>query len=171
MSQAPHVRRCPHLSARKTHRTTHGVAHQTSLRSRRTMMTHTNSRTREAGRLFILPVTDALDHISTQASPHAGLTAPSRALARGGRTPGSRSDRGGKSRAECQASAPRRRGLSRVLSAGVCVDRSGPSRHRAAPHEWRLHTRATATSDCPCLVSLPRRCRAPLEYSLGIIPM
>jgi hypothetical protein len=126
---------CPHLSARNTHRTTDGVAHQTSLRSRRTMMTRANSRTREAGCLFILPVTDTLGHISTQASPHAGLIEPPRAMARDGRIPGSRSDHGGESRAECQAFARRRRGLCRALSDGVCVDRSGPGRHRAAPHE------------------------------------
>ncbi len=56
-------------------------------------MTRANSRAREAGRLFILPVTDSLDHISTQASPHTGLTAPSRVLARDGRIPDSRFDR------------------------------------------------------------------------------
>jgi hypothetical protein len=35
-------------------------------------MTRTNSRRWEAGRLFILSVTDHLDHVSTQAFPHTG---------------------------------------------------------------------------------------------------
>jgi hypothetical protein len=64
-----------------SHHVDDGVAHHTSLRSRRTMMTRTNSRRREAGRLFILSVTDHLDHVSTQAIPHTGLH---RAAARAG---------------------------------------------------------------------------------------
>ena len=48
-----------------SHRITDGVAHQTSLRSRRTMMTRANSRAREAGRLFILPVTIAGPRLHT----------------------------------------------------------------------------------------------------------
>ena len=45
-------------------------------------MTRANSRAvREAGGLFILPVTALPDHISTQACPHTGLTAPSRVMA------------------------------------------------------------------------------------------
>jgi len=43
---------------------------------RRTMMTRANFGAREAGRLFILPVTGSLDHMSTQASPHAGNHRP-----------------------------------------------------------------------------------------------
>jgi hypothetical protein len=48
-----------------------GVVHQTSLRSRRTMMTLTNSlQVREAGSLITFPVTDSQDQLPTQASPH-----------------------------------------------------------------------------------------------------
>jgi hypothetical protein len=69
VSKAMSVCGCPPLNAQNSYRITDGVAHQTSLRSQGTMMTRADSREREAGRLFILPVT-ARDHISTQASPH-----------------------------------------------------------------------------------------------------
>ena len=56
-------------------------------------MTRANSRRWEAGRLFILSVTDHLDHVSTQAFPHTGLTALPLVPVRDGRTPRNRSDR------------------------------------------------------------------------------
>ena len=76
-------RRCAlsdvHTSTLETsHYIKNGVAHQTSLRSRRTMMTRANSRRREAGRLFILPVTSCgRPHL------HTGIPAyrPHRAVA------------------------------------------------------------------------------------------
>src|SRR5687767_12829882 len=79
---------------------------------------------REAGRLNILPVTVEPDHFSTQAFPHKGLTAPSLAMARDGRTPGSQSDRVTESTAECPVCALRQRALFRIPFAAVCVDRS-----------------------------------------------
>ena len=61
-----------------------GVAHQTSLRSRRTMMTRANSlRAREAGSLISLPVTH--DH-DPHKHPRTGATVMTAVVGYGGRT-------------------------------------------------------------------------------------
>jgi hypothetical protein len=61
-----------------------GVAHQTSLRSPRTMMTRANSlHLREAGSLISLPVTH--DH-DTRKHPRTGATVMTVAVGYGGRT-------------------------------------------------------------------------------------
>ena len=68
-----------------------GVAHQTSLRSRRTMMTRANSlHAREAGSLISLPVTH--DH-DPHKHPRTGATVMTAVVGDGGRTPHNQSDR------------------------------------------------------------------------------
>ena len=99
---------CPPLNARNSLPHNNGVAHQTSLRSQRD---HDDScglpSRREAGRLFILPVT-----ITRTTSPHRHpryrLTAPALVTMRDGRTRRSRSDRVREPTDECRACAPRR---------------------------------------------------------------
>ena len=127
-----------------------GVAHQTSLRSRTTMMIYPNSlHVREAGRLSILPVTKEQDHVSTQASPHTGITAPSAPSEHDGRTPRNRSDRVTRSRVGCQACAPPPRELSQAPSVAVCAGRSVPGWCRVGRHGWPLHTTENARTDSP----------------------
>src|SRR5216684_5421532 len=68
-----------------------GVAHQTSLRSRRTMMTRANSlHAREAGSLISLPVTH--DH-DPRKHPRTGATVMTAVVGYGGRTRRTQSDR------------------------------------------------------------------------------
>src|SRR4029450_1323116 len=110
-----------------------------------TMMTRANSRAGRRG-AYSFCRSRSVDHISTQASPHTGFTAPPPAMARDGRTPRSRSDRVTESRVGSRASARRRPSLCQAPSAGVFGDRSDPTRRPAARHESPLHTTETATS-------------------------
>ena len=81
-----------------------------------TMMTRANSR--EGRRVaYSFCRSRSADHISTQASPHTGITAPSLVMERDGRTPRSRSDRVTESTVGCRASAPT---ATRALPSPFC---------------------------------------------------